>query len=94
MLTRDAHQPGGYLQCLDETGSQKEPILKKANSALLRGSRFPWADLNRAGTAPGASVLFGLEKSSPERLDTQHFVEANSEYFFRFFEGEFVPLGD
>jgi hypothetical protein len=34
----------GYLQCLDETGSQKEPILKKANSALLRGSRFPWAD--------------------------------------------------
>jgi hypothetical protein len=24
--------------------AQKEPILKKANSALLRGSRFPWAD--------------------------------------------------
>jgi hypothetical protein len=41
---RNAHQPGDYLQCLDENGSQKEPILKKANRALLRGSRFPWAD--------------------------------------------------
>ena len=31
----------GYLQCLDETGSQKEPILKKANSGQLSREPVP-----------------------------------------------------